>query len=104
MDILQNPPYHLDSRTKNKYYVRQEADMDEKKLTVRIPRDLVENAKLYAAQNNTTLTELIKSFLQRLPAQHPLENAPIVRRLSGSLSQNVTIQDYKDHLDSKYGQ
>ena len=78
--------------------------MDDTKLTVRISRDLVENAKLYAAQNHTTLTELIKSFLQRLPAQHPLENAPIVRRISGSLPQNVTIQDYKDHLESKYGQ
>ena len=78
--------------------------MDETKLTVRISRDLVENAKLYAAQNHTTLTELIESFLQRLPAQHQLENAPIVRRLSGSLPQNVTIQDYKDHLESKYGQ
>jgi hypothetical protein len=86
------------------YYVRQEADMDETKLTVRISRDLVENAKRYAAQNHTTLTELIESFLQRLPAQHSLENAPIVRRLSGSLSQDVTMQDYKDHLESKYGQ
>jgi hypothetical protein len=78
--------------------------MDETKLTVRVSRDLVENAKAFAAQNHTTLTELIESFLQRLPAQHPFENAPIVRRLSGSLSQNVTIQDYNDYLESKYGQ
>ena len=78
--------------------------MDETKLTVRVSRDLVENAKAFAAQNHTTLTELIESFLQRLPAQHPLENAPIVSRLSGSMSQSVTIQDYKDHLETKYGQ
>lgn len=78
--------------------------MEEKKLTVRIPRDLLENAKLYAAQNHTTLTELIEAYLRRIPAQHPLENAPIVRRLSGSLSSEVTIQDYKKHLEEKYGQ
>lgn len=77
--------------------------MNETKLTVRISRDLVENAKAFAAQNHTTLTGLIESFLQRLPTQHPLENAPIVRRLSGSLPQNVTIEDYKEHLESKYG-
>ena len=32
--------------------------MDETKLTVRISRDLVENAKAYAAQNHTTLTAI----------------------------------------------
>lgn len=78
--------------------------MNETKLTVRVSRDLVENAKAFAAQNHTTLTQLIESFLERLPTQHPLENAPIVRRLSGSLPQNVTTQDYKDHLEQKYGQ
>jgi hypothetical protein len=78
--------------------------MEETKLTVRVSRDLLENVKRYAAQNNTTLTELIESYLSRIPAQHPLENAPIVRRLSGILPANVTIQDYKNHLDEKYGQ
>lgn len=77
--------------------------MEDIKLTVRLPRDLVENARRYAAQNHTTLTGLIESFLERLPAQYPLENAPIVRRLSGSLPQNGTIQNYKEHLESKYG-
>jgi hypothetical protein len=78
--------------------------MEETKLTVRVPRDLLENVKLYAAQNHTTLTDLIKAYLRRIPAQHPLENAPIVRRLSGSLSSEVTIQDYKKHLEERYGQ
>jgi len=78
--------------------------MDETKLTVHVPRDLLENVKLYAAQNHTTLTGLIEAYLRRIPAQHPLENAPIVRRLSGSLSPEVSIQDYKEHLEDKYGQ
>lgn len=78
--------------------------MEETKLTVRVPRDLLENVKRYAAQNHTTLTELIEAYLRRIPAQHPLENAPIVRRLSGSLSSGVSIQDYKKHIEDKYGQ
>ncbi len=78
--------------------------MNETKLTVRVSRDLIENAKLYAAQNHTTLTALIEAYLRRIPAQHSFENAPIVLRLSGSLSPELPIQDYEKHLDEKYGQ
>jgi len=78
--------------------------MQHTKLTVRVPRDLLENIKRYAAQNNTTLTDLIEAYLRRIPAQPPLENAPIVRRLTGTLSSEVTIQDHKKHLEEKYGQ
>ena len=77
--------------------------MNQTKLTVRVPRDLLENVKRYAAQHDTTLTELIEAFLRRVPVQPSMENAPIVRRLSGALSPDVSIQDYKDHLEEKYG-
>ena len=77
--------------------------MHETKLTVRVPRDLLDNIKRYAAQNNTTLTNLIEAYLRRIPAGQPLENAPIVRRLSGVLSPDATIQEYKEHLEKKYG-
>ena len=33
------------------------------KLTVRVPRHLLENAKRYARENNTILTELIFTYL-----------------------------------------
>lgn len=77
--------------------------MQETKLTVRVPRDLLENIKRYAAQNNTTLTDLIEAYLRRIPVQQPLDSAPIVRRLTGILSSDVTTQDYKKHLEEKYG-
>jgi hypothetical protein len=77
--------------------------MEETKLTVRISRDLVEKAKQYAAQNHTTLTNLIEAYLQNIPAQGLLAEAPIVRRLTGSLSQDVSIEDYRRHLEEKYG-
>ena len=78
--------------------------MKDAKLTVRVSRDLLDNVKVYAEKNNTTLTDLIESFLKNIPSQFPLENAPIVRRLSGSLPQNLSVQDYSDHLEDKYGQ
>ena len=76
--------------------------MQETKLTVRVPRELLENVKRYAAENNTTLTDLIEAYLRRIPAGQSMENAPIVRRLSGSLTTDVKIQDYKKHLEDKY--
>ena len=78
--------------------------MEQSKLTVRVSRELLENVKRYAAKNNTTLTNLIEAYLQSLPIDETLENAPIVRRLSGTLSNDVSTQDYRDHLEKKYGQ
>ena len=76
--------------------------MERTKLTVRVPRDLLENIKRYAAQNNTTLTDLIEAYLRRIPSSEALDNAPIVRRLSGTLSQAVSVEDHKKHLEDKY--
>jgi hypothetical protein len=76
--------------------------MDETKMTVRVPRVLLEKAKQFAAQNNTTLTNLIEAYLQRLPSQTNLESAPIVQRLSGILSPAVSVDDYHRHLEEKY--
>jgi hypothetical protein len=78
--------------------------MQETKLTIRLPRKLLENAKRYARQQNTTLTNLINEYLVQIPAPiKELDNAPIVRRLSGTLSQDISMEDYKQHLAEKYG-
>jgi len=78
--------------------------MEETKLTVRVPRTLLENVKRYARQHNTTLTSLIGEYLKRIPVQEELlDQAPIVRRLSGILPQDVSVDAYRQHLDEKYG-
>jgi hypothetical protein len=68
--------------------------MKDTKLTVRVSRVLLENASVYAEKNHTTLTELLESFLKNISSQFPLEITPIVMRLSGSLPQNLSVQDY----------
>ena len=78
--------------------------MKDAKFTVWISREILENAMIYAEKNHTTLPELIESFLKNIPSQFFLENAPIVRRLSGSLPQNLSIQDYRNQLEEKFGQ
>jgi hypothetical protein len=78
--------------------------MNDTKLTVRVSRDLLKNAKDFAAVHHTTLTQLINTYLQQIPAKTVLlDNAPIVRQLSGILSSHVSPEDYKKHLDEKYG-
>ncbi|MDI7277654.1 MAG: DUF6364 family protein [Anaerolineae bacterium] len=78
--------------------------MEETKLTVRVPRQVLEDAKRYAREHDTTVTRLISQYLQRVStAGHPLADAPIVRRLSGTLPRHVTIDDYRKHLEEKYG-
>ncbi|HQU37859.1 MAG TPA: DUF6364 family protein, partial [Anaerolineales bacterium] len=73
--------------------------MQETKLTVRLPRELLENAKRYARKQNTTVTNLIGEYLRRMPASLDiLQDAPIVRRLSGTLSKNVSVTEYKKHI------
>lgn len=78
--------------------------MEQTKLTVRVPKAWLEDAKKYARQHNTTLTRLVSEYLRQLSGQSDfLEDAPIVRRLTGVLSKDVSVEDYRQHLEEKYG-
>jgi len=78
--------------------------METTKLTIRVSRNVLEGAKQYARENQTTLTRLVSEYLRRLTDEtDPLANAPIVQRLSGTLSQNVSVKDYQQYLKQKYG-
>ena len=54
--------------------------MERTKLTIRLRRDLLEEAKQYANEHNTTLT----------------------RRLSGTLSHAASVDEYRKYLEGKY--
>ena len=74
--------------------------MRKTKLTVRVPRELHENAKRFTAEHNTTLTDLIEVYFRRLSSGQSIENAPIVSRLSGRLAMDVSIQDHIPQIPS----
>jgi len=77
--------------------------VETKKMTVRVPKHLLEKVKEYARENDTTLTRLVTAYFNQITAQQdPLAEAPIVRRLSGSLSQDLSIEDHHNHLEEKY--
>ena len=77
--------------------------MRKTKLTIRIPQELLDNFRRYAEEKNTTMTSLVEAYLRRLLHQEIPEDAPIVRRLSGTLSQKISVEDHKNHLSEKYG-
>jgi hypothetical protein len=77
--------------------------MKEAKLTVRVPRDVLEHAKQYARAHETTLTRLVSEYLRQLAEpSDALVDAPIVQRLSGILPKEASISDYTDYLERKY--
>jgi hypothetical protein len=79
--------------------------VEKARLTVRVPAGVLEGAKRYAQENRTSLTRLVSEYLRRLTVQgDPLADAPIVQRLSGTLSQDVSVKDYTEYLERKYGQ
>ncbi len=78
--------------------------MEMTKLTIRIPITVLERAKSYAETNHTSVTRLVSQYLSQLPVDDSfLENAPIVSRLMGTLPSSVSIEDYHEYLDEKYG-
>lgn len=78
--------------------------MNQTKLTVRVPRELLDNLKRYAQENNTTISNLIRTYLTQIPVSGSLDKSPIVKRVSGILPQSVSKEDYHEHLEKKYGQ
>lgn len=81
------------------------------KLTLALDQDIIDRAKQYASQRNTSISKLVENFLARItvlnPQDEPAEDiSPLVKRLSGVLtlpSDLDTKQAYRDHLSDKYG-
>jgi len=77
--------------------------MDDAKLTVRISRQTLDEAKRYAREHGTTLTRLVVTQLEHLRREgDALGDAPITRRLAGTLPPEASTEEYRDYLERKY--
>lgn len=76
------------------------------KLTLKLDDAIIEQAKLYAKENNTSLSKLIESYLVLLlEPTEKLEVTPLVKSLSGVLNLPKSTdykKAYKKHLLDKY--
>ncbi len=77
--------------------------MNDTKLTVRLPRETLDEAKRYAREHDTSVSRLVITHLEHLRRTDDLlADAPITRRLVGALAPEATIQEYRDYLERKY--
>jgi len=77
--------------------------VEKKKLTVRVDTRWIEAGKKYAKRHDTSLSKLISEFLRNLPSEPvPSRQAPVLKRLSGILPGEISIEEQRAHLEEKY--
>lgn len=76
------------------------------KLTLKINDSVIEQAKLYAKNKNTSLSKLIESYLNKLiTPEESHEITPLVKSISGVIelpeAKNLK-QEYREYILKKY--
>ncbi len=79
----------------------------DKKLTLSLNQGVIDDAKVYAKSNNTSLSKLIESYLANLTkdTSDTTEITPLVKSLSGVIDVPTDFdakQAYGDFLTAKY--
>lgn len=75
------------------------------KLTLKLDKEIIERAKKYAQNKNTSLSKLIENILSKVTDKSSFqgETTPLVDGLSGILSMDSDHkEDYRDYLEEKY--
>ena len=76
------------------------------KLTLKLNKSVIEQAKQYAKENNISLSRMIENYLQAATVrkQHIIKISPLVKSLTGviELEKADYRKDYADFLSQKY--
>jgi hypothetical protein len=72
-----------------------------KKLTLSVDAAVVERAKRFSRRNDTSVSELVTSFLASLEDEGE-SASPVVTRLRGVLPPTVPRDEYRTHLEEKH--
>jgi hypothetical protein len=77
------------------------------KLTLKLNESVIEQAKLYAKSKNTSLSQLIETYLSLMvnPKDSNEEVTPLVKSLSGVIKlpkHHDSDKSYKNHILNKY--
>jgi len=76
---------------------------EKKKLTIRVDARLIEQAKAYAEEHNTSISQLVEVYLLELNRVKKTDSpTPILDELTGILPEEANIEDYYDYLMEKY--
>lgn len=76
------------------------------KLTLRLNKSIIEKAKQYASERNTSLSKMIENYLQALTnkKEDASDISPLVESLTGVIDvpSDDMKKDYSDFLTHKY--
>ncbi|MCF6262875.1 MAG: DUF6364 family protein [Xanthomonadales bacterium] len=74
------------------------------KLTLRLEKTLIQQAKRHAKQHDKSLSQVVSDYFQILTRKvEEAEAPPITRSLIGVLEGGrIEVDDYKKHLEEKY--
>ena len=79
------------------------------KLTLRLNRNVIERAKIYARNHEISLSKMIESYLDSITKQQEGEKktsfTPLVESLSGVINLPAEFdykKEYRDYLEEKY--
>lgn len=76
--------------------------MPTRKLTLSVDEDVIDRARRYSQQHNTSISRLVTNYLAQLSSASGAAT-PIVSRLRGILPSDINLDEYKEHLEEKYG-
>ena len=78
---------------------------EKKKLTLRLNKQLIEQAKQYAAKHNLSVSELVETYFLNLKVADATEHTSLVQQLTGILTDSANVEQiYGEYLAEKYGQ
>lgn len=77
------------------------------KLTLRLDEDLIQHAKLYAADEGKSVSQIVSEYFTMLLAKEKKpaapQSAPVTQSLRGLLKKSSRDEnDYRKHLEKKY--
>ena len=98
--------YKLDIHVINNYICTYNMKIMDTKLTLKLNESVIEHAKLYAKENNISLSKMIESYLKAITMRNKdkLKISPLVESLTGviRLEKLNYEKDYTDFLSRKY--
>ena len=76
--------------------------MPTRKLTLSVDESVIERARRYSQQHNTSISRLVSNYLSQLSSGTD-SGTPVVQRLRGILPHDIDLREHKQHLDEKHG-
>ncbi len=77
--------------------------MARKKLTLSVDAQVIERARRYSRQHNTSISQLVSNYLAQLEAaEGESAYSPTVRQLLGILPNDADVEHYREYLEEKH--